>query len=226
MASRAFSSSWRISGKTQASSRKESTRWAPWPGNSKAKRVRLGPDEARTPAEAYQLVPLLKAVMAPCRIFWKSSSVWLLSSSRTATRRNLADGWKVRRLSRANHAKPVSAAEGTTETAAARSSWLSAERAIIWMEPSHAGVWQGVADSSRMAWKLDPPKPKALTPARRGWPFIGLSQGLALEGRWNGQPGSSSAGSGVPTLRVGGCTPWRRAKVAFKRPAVPAAPLA
>ena len=108
----------------------------------------------------------------------------------------------------------------------ARASGLSADSARICTEPSQAGLSQATGDSSRTAWKFEPPKPKALTPARRGKPLTGLNQGRAREGRWKGEPGSSRAAWGFWALSVGGITPWRKARAAFSRPAAPAAPLA
>ncbi len=49
--------------------------------------------------------------------------------------------------------------------------------------------------SSTAMWKFDPPKPKELMPARRGW-SSGRTQGRARVLRWKGLSASSSFGLG------------------------------
>ena len=60
--------------------------------------------------------------------------------------------------------------------------------------------------SSRTAWKFVPPKPKALTPARRGRPSCGWSHGSACVQSRNGPSCRSSLGLGVSMPMVGGST--------------------
>ena len=87
-----------------------------------------------------------------------------------------------------------------------------------------AGAASPVYSSSAM-WKLLPPKPNELTPARRGWASP-RTQGRARVPRWNGLSSSASFGFGASTLMVGGSTRCCSAKIALMSPAAPAAALA
>ncbi len=78
--------------------------------------------------------------------------------------------------------------------------------------------------SSTVRWKLEPPKPKELTPARRRWSLPRI-QGLARVLRSKGLLNRSSFGFGESTLAWGGRVLWCRANTALSRPAAPAVAL-
>src|ERR1035441_2903029 len=78
--------------------------------------------------------------------------------------------------------------------------------------------------SSSTAWKLVPPKPKALRPARRGV-FAGTVHGRNSVLTYRGERAKSIAELGCSKFRLGGNTLSRSARMAFSNPAAPAAPL-
>ena len=78
--------------------------------------------------------------------------------------------------------------------------------------------------SSSTAWKLVPPKPKALRPARRTLSAAtvhGFSSALTKRGEW----AKSISGLGRWQFTLGGNTLSRSASTVFSNPAAPAAPL-
>ena len=78
--------------------------------------------------------------------------------------------------------------------------------------------------SSRTTWALMPPKPKALTPARRGLAMVARSHcSSSVTGR---KRVGARAGWGSSTCSVGGRTPWCTARAALISPAMPAAGMA
>ena len=80
--------------------------------------------------------------------------------------------------------------------------------------------------SSSTTWKLVPPKPNALTAARRGWSPERRSQGRRVRVEVERRAARArSAGFGCSTLIVGGSTLWCSASAALIRPAAPAAAL-
>ena len=81
-----------------------------------------------------------------------------------------------------------------------------------------AGAGRGA--SSRTTCALIPPKPNALTAARRGAPG-GRSHGTASVTGANRLP--ARAGCGSSTCRVGGSVSWCSASAALISPATPAA---
>ncbi len=74
---------------------------------------------------------------------------------------------------------------------------------------------------SRTACALMPPKPKAFTPARRGAPLAGSSQGEVASTGANRVP--AKAGCGSSQCSVGGSVRWCSARAALISPAAPAA---
>src|SRR5207302_10268811 len=76
--------------------------------------------------------------------------------------------------------------------------------------------------SSNTAWKLVPPKPKALKPARRTQ-SAGTVQGFSSVFTYRGEWAKSTSGFGCSQCTLGGRTFSCRAKAAFNRPAAPAA---
>ena len=80
----------------------------------------------------------------------------------------------------------------------------------------------GMYSSSRR-WALMPPKPKALTAARRGTSGARRCQAAAVERIRNGDESRSIAGAGVSKFAVGGNRPVRNAASTFVTPAAPAA---
>ncbi len=70
--------------------------------------------------------------------------------------------------------------------------------------------------SSSTAWKLVPPKPKALTPARRT-PSAGAVQGFNSVLTYSGEWAKSISGLGCSQWTLGGSTLSRSARVAFKQ---------
>src|SRR4029079_18002931 len=85
--------------------------------------------------------------------------------------------------------------------------------------PSPLGTY-----SSRVRWKLLPPKPKLDTEARRGWRLSRI-QGRACVLTYSGPLERPSFGFGRSTLIVGGSTLWCSARTALSMPAAPAADL-
>ena len=75
--------------------------------------------------------------------------------------------------------------------------------------------------SSRITWALVPPKPNALTPARRGPSWRGQSRSALLTK--NGLPAKSICGLGVSKCRLGGSWLCSIASTALSSPAMPAA---
>ena len=94
-----------------------------------------------------------------------------------------------------------------------RRSWAGSgrRRAARW------GPWY----SSTVTWALVPPKPKADSPARRGWSAPEI-HGRATVLGCTGQPSAASASLGAPTLIVGGSTPWRSAVTTLRSDTAPA----
>ena len=76
--------------------------------------------------------------------------------------------------------------------------------------------------SSTTTWKFVPPKPKALTPARR-IPPSDVSHGRSAVFTANGQCAKSMVGLGCSKCRLGGSTFSCSARIALRRPAAPAA---
>src|SRR6266545_3621470 len=76
--------------------------------------------------------------------------------------------------------------------------------------------------SSTTAWKLVPPKPKALTPPRRTPPG-GTVQSRSSVFTWNGEVAQSTFGFGSRKFKLGGRTFSCTAIVSLNSPAVPAA---
>src|SRR5271167_3586896 len=77
--------------------------------------------------------------------------------------------------------------------------------------------------SSKTAWKLVPPKPNALTAARRGvspGTVHGFSSVLTYSGEW----AKSMSGLGFSQCKLGGSNLWCSANVVLRIPAAPAAP--
>src|SRR5262249_18994712 len=87
--------------------------------------------------------------------------------------------------------------------------------------PSPASGATAPACADRTAWKFVPPKPNALTPARRS----ADSHGLARSRNTNGLVSLSHDGLGFFTCSVGGRTPRWIASAALMTPASPAAHL-
>ena len=84
-----------------------------------------------------------------------------------------------------------------------------------------SGCWLRAAASSRITWALVPPKPKALTPARRGSAPRGQSRmavGISI-----GASSSRSSGLTVFRCRCGGIWPCRSISTTLISPAMPAA---
>ena len=82
------------------------------------------------------------------------------------------------------------------------------------------------AYSSSTAWKFVPPKPKALTPARRGWWPVGLEPGPRLGVHVERTVGEvAPSGSAGSTPSVGGSTRWCSASATLISPATPAVAL-
>ena len=77
--------------------------------------------------------------------------------------------------------------------------------------------------SSSAAWKLVPPNPKALTPARRTPPG-GCGHSRSSPFTRNGELAQSTFGFGSRKFRLGGSTFSCNAMTCLNRPAVPAAP--
>src|SRR5436189_292599 len=75
--------------------------------------------------------------------------------------------------------------------------------------------------SSRTMWKLVPPKPNALTPARRGVPGFTV-HGWSFVFTKSGECAKSMPGLWRWQLRLGGRTLSRMASVALRSPAAPA----
>ncbi len=107
---------------------------------------------------------------------------------------------------------PASAA--LLSAASTTSSVLAVRRSAARLGPTY---------SSSATWKLEPPNPKALTPARRGCTLVSRIQGRVSVARWNGELSRSSFGLGLSILRVWGSTRWCSAITALNRPAAPAA---
>ena len=87
---------------------------------------------------------------------------------------------------------------------------------------SLAALAPGPTYSSTATWKLLPPKPKLLTPARRGWSPPRIHGRASVPSR-NGLLSRSRLGLGRSILMDGGSTPWRSAITALNSPAAPAA---
>ena len=87
-----------------------------------------------------------------------------------------------------------------------------------------AGAARPGTYSSRTAWKLVPPKPNALTPARRTPPAGAPTRAARCSPR-RASARSRCSGLGASKWRLGGSTLWCSASTALSSPAAPAAPL-
>ena len=101
----------------------------------------------------------------------------------------------------------------------------AARRASVRSSPSRRLSRNSPRYSSITTWKLVPPKPKALTAARRG-ASPGCEPGQRLvEQVERAAPAPCSIGFGLSTPRCGGSTRWCSASAALISPAMPAVAL-
>ena len=115
-------------------------------------------------------------------------------------------------------APDAAAAAGVTSVGMAGTSTSAND---TWLAPVPS--WRPGRNSSSTAWKLVPPNPNALTPARRTPPGGG-SHGRSSVLTANGDRLKSMFGLGRSAWMLGGSTLWWSAMAALNRPAVPAAP--
>ena len=150
--------------------------WAPWPGKRTASWPGAGPVAKKVPSGVLQLGwPCSFFSMARAFLICPAGSVPLANTNAirqgawTSKLRRLS--WAARRScfqlpSAGNCLRAVSSAEGSAALKAA--SCTSSFQSICCFS-----LWY----SSSTQWKLLPPKPRALIPARRGW------TALAIHGR-------------------------------------------
>ena len=164
----AVASTFSAAGKRQASSRCMPGYWAPWPGNSTATLAGAA-EEKQIPSGVVQAAAFCvsRFESAVSMVFFQSCE-----NSSTKARRAWAEGLKAARERMAAARMPSQSRVFQPFSSRFMASELSPERTASCASPSQSGCCFSAEYSSSMAWKLDPPKPSALTAARRGWLFF------------------------------------------------------
>ena len=157
-------------GKRQTKSRCMPGYWAPCPGNNTAS-FSGAPEAKKIPSGVVQ-VP---------EAFWESrferaESIMLAASclprSSTKVSRAASEALKAARERMAFTRSPSQSRPFQEVNSRLRVSAPAPDKAAICTSPSQSGCCFSEVYSSSTAWKLAPPKPSALTPARRGWSFL------------------------------------------------------
>ena len=159
-------------GKRQARSFSMPVYWEPCPGKSMPRRPGSMPQAKKAPSGVCQADCEFFASIA--RAFFQSAARLVLFRSITRIRRQAALGSKPAREAAARSRKAFQELSGCIRSNPAASAAASApESATIWVLPSQSAAFLAGWYSSKTTWKFEPPKPKALTPARRGMPARG-----------------------------------------------------
>ncbi len=146
------------------------TYWLPWPGKMKAISPGRGPTPKWAPSGVANGASGARSIRSASRL---SASPRPASSVATSARRAGAvasKSWCELCASQARTPSVVAAA-AIARAARATSAPLSPLSTMSsWVLVRSRGARpEGRVYSSRATWKFEPPKPKALTPARRGW---------------------------------------------------------
>ena len=157
-------------GKRQTRSRCMPGYWAPCPGNSTAS-FSGAAEEKKMPSGVVQVLLAFCASRFE-RAEAMSFSASCFSRSSTKVRRAASADLKEARERIAFTRIPSQSRPFHEVNSRLRVSISAPESAAICTSPSQSGCSFSELYSSSTAWKLAPPKPSALTPARRGWSFF------------------------------------------------------